>query len=133
MLRSARAGLAVFKTRPAEWINFRSQRLDLPCQLGPAPVDARLHRAFGDAKLIGDFLIRQLVNIAQQHRGAKRRRQRAQRFAQQRHPILQLDSRIRVEPRRFGLDRGRVDLAREHLAIAAAAAIAIDADSSGSR
>ena len=47
---------------------------NLPRQLGPAAVDARLDRALRQPQPVGDLLVRQLLDVAHQHRRAQRRR-----------------------------------------------------------
>jgi hypothetical protein len=91
-------------------------------------VDSRLHGPFRHAQLVGDFLVRQLVDVAQQDRGAQRRRERPQRFAQDPDAVLQLDARVRAGPGGLRLHVCRVHFAREHLTIAPAAAVPIDAE-----
>ncbi len=68
-----------------------AQALDLAGELGAAAVDARLHGAFGQLQPIGDLLVGQLLDVAQHHRGAQRRRQRVERRAQQLHAVALLE------------------------------------------
>jgi hypothetical protein len=56
---------------PATPLIISAQLPDLTRQLGPAAIDARLDRALRQVQPICDFLIRKLLEIAQDHRRAK--------------------------------------------------------------
>src|SRR5437764_346273 len=93
--------------RSATSRGFGAKPLDLPGQLGAPAIDTRFYRAFGDTEPLGDFLVRQLMNVAQQHSRAERRREAAEPFSQQPDPVLRLNARVRAGPGRFGLHGGR--------------------------
>jgi hypothetical protein len=69
--------------------------LELACQFKPAAIDTRLHCALGELQLIGNFLIRQLLQVAKHHRGAKRGRQRLECHLQLGPQILVLGEGVR--------------------------------------
>src|ERR1043166_3498164 len=52
------------------------QPFQLVGQLDAAAIDARFDGPLGQSETIGNFLVRQLLQIAQHHRGAQRDRQR---------------------------------------------------------
>ena len=102
-------------------------RCDLAGQFGAAAVDARLDGAFRQLQLIGDFLVGQLLDVAQHHRA------RAASAAAPPWPgaAARRDRAVRAPRRRSARRRRRqlagVDVAIDRLALLAHAAVVIDA------
>src|SRR5207244_2667701 len=107
---------------------FAAQFPDLPRELVASAVDARLDRAFRQPQLDGDFVIRELLDVAHQDGGAQRLRQRAQRLFQQMHAIALLHHRYLALRLADGHQLRRVDVAIDGLALLPDAAIVIDAE-----
>src|SRR5580765_5750882 len=70
---------------------FAAQLSDLPRQLAAPSVDAGFDGALRKLQRAGDLVIGALLNVAHQHRGAKRRRQRGHRLAEQFHAVALLE------------------------------------------
>ena len=118
------------EVHPATPVSSSSpQPANLPRQLGAAAVDAGLDGAFRQLQPVGNLLIRQLLNIAQQHRRAQRRRQLSP------SPSSAASTRSRCSSAAIGLMVGAagvsspgVDVAIDRLALLAHAAVVVDAE-----
>src|SRR6478672_8064565 len=91
------------------------QTFQLARQLEPAAIDPRLHRALRQPEVVGNFLVRQLLKVAQHDRRPQRVRERFQRLLQLRAQILVFGERIWRALARGRLQVGRVHLARDRL------------------
>ena len=103
------------------------QQLDLPRQLGAAAVDPRLDRAFRQVQLVGDLLVRELLDVAQHHRRPQRVGQLLHRRAQQHDAVLLLEDGIRADVVRPRRQLAGIDVAVDRLTLLADAAVVIDA------
>jgi hypothetical protein len=74
---------------------FVLQALQLPRQLEPAAVDARFHGSLRQTQPVGDLLIRELLQVAQDDGGSQRAGQNLQRLTEQDAQVLVLGGRIR--------------------------------------
>ena len=84
-------------------------------QLDAAAVDARLDRSLGQPEAVGDFLVRQLLQVAQHDGRPQRDRQRFERLAELGAQVLVLGLRVRPALARGRLQVVRVDVARDRL------------------
>ena len=81
------------------------QRLQVARELGAPAVDSGLHRAFRQSQPVGNFLIGQLLDVAQHHRGAQRRREPIERVPEEVDAVALLELGVCA--------RGRAPLARD--------------------
>jgi hypothetical protein len=103
------------------------QPLDLTRQFLPAPIDARLDRAFRQAETIGDLLVGVLLDVAQKNRCPQRRRQLRERLPEHRDQIVLLERGQRTDLARHRRDVVGGQVAVDGLALLPHAAVVVDA------
>src|SRR4029450_11702937 len=108
------------------WL-FLFQPFQLTREFEPSSVDSRLDGPFRQAQPVGDFLVRQLLQIPKHDSGAERGRQLAERHPQQLPEILVLRRSVRSARGSRRLQVVRSHTARDRLPLLADAAIVIDA------
>jgi hypothetical protein len=101
---------------------------ELARQLQSATIDARFYGSLRQPQLVGDFLVRQLLEIAKHDRGPERSGQYLQGLPQQRAQILVLGDRVRPTFQRRRLQVAGIDIARDRLPLLPHAAVVIDAE-----
>ncbi len=79
-------------------------------------------------QLLGDLLIRQFLDVPQQHRRPQRRRQLVERLPQQRPPVALLERGVEPDFRRHGGEVAGVDVPIDGFPLLADAAVVVDTE-----